>query len=69
MCGKIVSKQNDLKYVGVYCVKFLWWLDKIDLCEWYKKRYNKAKGLFISARWNKKVLEKRELIKMLSRVV
>ena len=29
-CGKIVSKKNDLKYVEVYCVKFLWWLDKIE---------------------------------------
>ena len=30
MCGKIVSKQKDLKYVEVHCVKFLWWLDKIE---------------------------------------
>ena len=29
-CGKIVSKQKDLKYIEVYCVKFLWWLDKIE---------------------------------------
>ena len=30
-CGKIVSKQNDLKHIEVYCVKFLWWLDKIEI--------------------------------------
>ena len=29
-CEKIVSKWNDLKYVEVYCVKFWWWLDKIE---------------------------------------
>ena len=42
---------------------------KKDLCEWYEKKDNKANGLFISARWNKKVLEKRELVKMLSRII
>ena len=29
-CVKIVSKQKDLKYIEVCCVKFLWWLDKIE---------------------------------------
>ena len=36
VCGKIVSKENDLKYVEGYCVKFLWRLDKIEkrkICE------------------------------------
>ena len=42
---------------------------KKDLCEWYEKRYNKAKGLFISARWNKKVLKKIKLVEVLNRVV
>ena len=40
VCGKIVNKQNDLKYVEVFCVKFLWWLDKIEkkmICEMKKK--------------------------------
>ena len=29
-CEKIVSKEKDLKYIEVYCVKCLWWLDKIE---------------------------------------
>ena len=29
-CVKIVSKEKDLKYVEVYCVKSLWWLDKTE---------------------------------------
>ena len=57
---------NILKYiVWKFCDD---WKEE-DLCEWYKKMYNKAKGLFINARWNKKVSEKRELVKMLSRIV
>ena len=60
---------NMLKYiVWNFCDDWIR-LKKDDLCKWYKKRYNKAKRLFISARWNKKVSEKRELVKVLSRVV